>query len=300
MPLLEALVDKDAVHGEADVTVPWWSYGKTVLASAALTLVAEGRLQLDKPVHNKPFTLRQLLQHRAGLRCYGSLRNYHSDVAAGSEPWSSDKMLRQADADKLGYEPGKGWAYSNIGYFIVRTLIEQQTGLSLGYALNQLVFGPLGMSGIEVARTRADLDATAWGNAQRYHPEWVYHGLLIGSPTAAAIFLHRLFDGDLLPPELLVIMQDAHPVDGVSSGRPWRSTNYGLGLMIGSGELPGVYVGHTGGGSGSTAAVYQLTAGSTEAPVRLTAAAFAPLDNSGIVESHVMELARRAIAERLG
>ena len=154
------------------------------------------------------------------------------------------------------------------------------------------MFGPLGISSIEVAHTRADLDATAWGNTQRYHPEWVYHGLLIGAPTAAALFLYRLLTGDLLPPELLIEMQDAYPVDGVSAGRPWRSTSYGLGLMIGSGEIPGVFVGHTGGGPGSTAAVYQLATGMTDADARPVAAAFAPADDPGIVESHAMELAR--------
>ena len=294
MPLIEAFVQEDAVHGEADITVPWWSYGKTVLASAALTLVAHGRLQLDKPVNNKPFTLRQLLQHRAGLRCYGTLRSYHADVSAGVDPWSTGEMLRRVDADTLAYEPGQGWGYSNIGYLMVRHLIENATGEPIGQALNQLVLNPLGIVGVEVAQTPDDLDATAWGNTRRYHPGWVYHSLLIGSPTAAVLFLHRLLSGDLLPPELLMEMQDAHPVDGVTAGRPWRSTNYGLGLMIGSDEMPGLYVGHTGGGPGSTAAVFHLTADTTGAHVRPTAAAFAPLDDPGVVESHVLDLTRRA------
>ena len=300
MNSVEAQVVEGVVHGDADVTVPWWSYGKTVLASAALTLVAQGRLRLDDPVHNKPFTLRHLLQHRAGLRCYGTLRSYHADVAAGAEPWSTDEMLRRADADALAYEPGKGWAYSNVGYHVVRELIEHGTGSPLGPALNRLVFHPLGVSGVSVARTPGDLDATAWGNPRRYHPGWVYHGLLIGSPTAAALFLHRLLDGDLLPPELSATMKDAHAVDGVASGRPWRSTGYGLGLMIGGGELPGVYAGHTGGGPGSTAAVYRLTSGTTETSARPTGAAFAPLDDPGTVEARAMELAHRATAWTFG
>jgi D-alanyl-D-alanine carboxypeptidase len=289
--LITALVQEDSVHTDADTPVPWWSYAKTVLASAALALVAEGRLQLDDPVRGKPFTLRHLLQHRAGLRCYGTLRAYHAAVAEGEHPWPVEEMLRRVDADTLAYEPGQGWAYSNVGYFLVRNLVEGEAGMPLGPALESLVFRPLGISSVTVAREPADLDVTAWGNTRRYHPDWVYHGLLVGTPSAAALFLHRLLAGNLLPPDLLIAMHDGHAVGGTIPGRPWKTANYGLGLMIGQGEPSGDYVGHTGGGPGSTSAVYQRTEGIMGARVRCTAAAFAPVDDPGMVEAQAMELA---------
>ena len=289
--LITALVREDSVHTDADAPVPWWSYAKTVLASAALALVAEGRLQLDDPVRGKQFTLRHLLQHRAGLRCYGTLGDYHAAVAEREHPWPVDEMLRRVDADTLAYEPGHGWAYSNVGYFLVRNLIEGEAGMPLGPTLERLVFSPLGISGVTVAREPADLDATAWGNTRRYHPDWVYHGLLVGTPSAAALFLHRLLAGNLLPPDLLTAMHDGHAVGDTVPGRPWKTANYGLGLMIGQGEPSGDYVGHTGGGPGSTSAVYQRILGITGAHVRCTAAAFAPVDDPGMVEAQAMELA---------
>ena len=267
---------------DSDLPAPWWSFGKTVLASAALVLVAQGRLRLDEPLPGRPFTLRQLLGHRAGLRCYGGLREYHAAVAAGEQPWSLDELLRRVRAEELAYEPGSGWAYSNVGYALVRTLIEQAAGEPLGPALQRLIFAPLGVAGVFVAEEPADLDGSAWGNARRYHPGWVYHGLLVGPASAAVSFLDRLLSGRPLPPGLLAAMRDAHPVDGTDPGRPWRTTNYGLGLMIGEGELPGTYVGHTGGGPGRTAAV---------SPGRFTAAAFAPVDEPGVVEKRAMALA---------
>ena len=160
-------------------------------------------------------------------------------------------MLRRVDANTLAYEPGHGWAYSNVGYLLVRNLIEHEAGTRLGPALERLVFGPLGICGVSVAQIPSDLDLTAWGNTRRYYPGWVYHGLLVGSPGAAALFLHRLLAGNLLPIDLLTAMQDGHRVGGAIPGRPWRTANYGLGLMLGQGEPPGQYVGHTGGGPGS-------------------------------------------------
>ena len=47
--------------------VPWWSFTKTALAAAALQLVARGQLGLDDRIDGRPYTLRQLLQHRAGV-----------------------------------------------------------------------------------------------------------------------------------------------------------------------------------------------------------------------------------------
>ena len=276
---------------DAGPPVPWWSYGKTVLASAALALVAQGRLQLDELVRGKPFTLRQLLGHCAGLRCYGTMPAYHAAVAAGGDPWSAEEMLRRVDAGTLAYEPGHGWDYSNVGYLLVRNLIETAAGVPLGAALQHLAFTPLGIVGVTVARDSTDLDVTAWGNARRTHPGWVYHGLLVGPPEAAALFLHRLLAGHLLSPNLLAAMQDAHRVGGAIPGRPWATAGYGLGLMIGQGQPPGEYVGHTGGGPGSTSAVYQHVGGDPAGGARLTAAVFAPVDDPGVVEARAMELA---------
>jgi CubicO group peptidase (beta-lactamase class C family) len=139
--------DGAAAEGTGPEPVPWWSFTKTVLAAAALALVADGRFRLDAPVRARPFTLRQFLQHRAGL-------------------------------------------------------IEDATGQDLGAALDRLVLGPLG-------------------------------------------------------------------------------------LMVSIGDTGVTYVGHTGGGPGSTAAVYQCGR-----EPRRTAAAFAPVEDPAAVERCAMELAQ--------
>ena len=288
---ITAVVHGTEIRADTDAPVPWWSYGKTVLAGAALALVAQGRLHLDELVRGKPFTLRQLLGHRAGLGCYGGLRAYHDAVAAGEHPWTSEEMLRRVEAALPSYEPGHGWGYSNVGYLMVRELIETAAEKPLSAALDSLVFEPLGISGVVVAQEPADLDTTAWGNARGYHPGWVYHGLLVGPPVAAVLFLHRLLAGQLLPPDLLAAMHDAYPVGGVIPGRPWTTAGYGLGLMIGQGVPAGEYVGHTGGGPGSTSAIYQRAGPPIGAGARRTAAAFAPLDEPGPVEARATALA---------
>jgi CubicO group peptidase (beta-lactamase class C family) len=261
--------------------VPWWSFGKTVIAAAALALVRDGRLALDDPLANRPYTLRQLLQHRAGLTEYGRLPAYHGAVSRNEDAWPADEMLMRTAADRLVYEPGKDWGYSNIGYYFVRRLIEQATDRTLGDALDGLVLRPLGIVGVRFAADRAHY-------APDYDPRWVYHGLLVGPIAQAALLLQSLLAGDLLPSPLLSAMCVRYPVDGPISDRPWKSPFYGLGLMIGettSGEL---IAGHTGGGPGSAVAVYHRLDRPTG-----TAAAFEPGGLDATVEATCVGLLGR-------
>ena len=141
-----------------DTTLPWWSFTKTVLAAAALTLVRDGLVVLDHSVAEGPFSLRQLLRHEAGLADYCELTDYHTAVASHENPWPVDDMLRRLDASRLRYAPGDGWRYSNVGYLFVARLIKPLPGLSLEEALNQRIFTPLGLSRVRLAKTRADLE----------------------------------------------------------------------------------------------------------------------------------------------
>jgi CubicO group peptidase (beta-lactamase class C family) len=268
--------------------VPWWSFTKTVLAAAALMLVARGRLSLDAEIPARGYTLRQLLQHTAGVPNYGGLAAYHEAVARGDAPWSEAELIRRAGADDLLFRPGDGWMYSNIGYLHVRRIVEAATGDDLQTALHRLIFSPLGLDSVSVPQTQADLDRTAWGNAARYHPGWVYHGLLIGTPADAAMLLHRLMGGALLPDELLMEMRAPRLLEWARvDGRPWRMPGYGLGLMIDGDSPAGRAMGHTGGGPGSTAAVYHFP--DRDPPV--TTAAFATTEDQGLVEHEAVALA---------
>ena len=135
-----------------------------------------------------------------------------------------------------------------------------------------------------------DLDNCAWGNKDGYHPGWVYHGLLIGPAREALRLLRRLLAGALLPAELLARMTTPHWLDGVMPGRPWLRAGYGLGLMIGEMEGAGRAIGHSGGGPGSTNAVYHFP---DLSPAR-TVAVFAESEEDGMAESLALRLALRS------
>jgi CubicO group peptidase (beta-lactamase class C family) len=246
---------------DADRLVPWWSFTKTVLAAAALVLVRDGLVGLDEPVDDKPYTLRHLLQHRSGLVNYGGVRAYHEAVERGDNPWPIPELLDRLDAGRLRYPPGEGWDYSNVGYLVVGQLIETLAGSTLNEAWRRLVMGPLEIENVRIAQEREDLEQVTMDSAEGYHPGWVYHGLLVGSVSDSVLLLERLLSGDLLSSGLLQEMLTPFVLPGPVPERPWEVPGYGLGVMVGETSSGLKVAGHTGGGPGSTIAVYRVLAG---------------------------------------
>jgi CubicO group peptidase (beta-lactamase class C family) len=270
----------------SELPVPWWSFTKTVLAATALTLVRDGLIGLDDLLPDRPFTLRHLLRHEAGLADYGELVDYHAAVANGESAWSASEMLQRLDGDRLRHSPGTGWRYSNVGYMLVGGLIERLTDLPLDDAVAERALIPLGLSNVRFAKTRADLQAPHMGFTADYDPGWVFYGLLIGPVSQAALLLDRLFNQDLLPGNLLQQMQTTRTLGGPIQGRPWVAPGYGLGLMQGpiAGGL--TLSGHTGGGPGSIIAVYRACDGNASA----CCAVFEAGASEGTVEQRVAEI----------
>lgn len=256
-----------------------YSFTKTLMAAAALRLVDRGRLDLDHPLDEAAapgpvggrITLRQLLHHDAGLADYGGIPAYHAAVRAGQEPWTDDEFWDRTGAGRLQFEPGRGWAYSNIGYMLVRRILCRETGAGFADTLADLVLDPLGVADAFVPVTRADLEMLESGPsrylgnggppvpvAARYHPGWVSHGVVAATPDAAATLLHGIMTGALLPPSLLAQMTAARRVADPMPGRPWIEPGYGLGLMADMAPGGSGAAGHTGGGPGCSPAVFHF------------------------------------------
>lgn len=275
--------------GAASALFPWWSFTKTVLAVCVLRLWEQGRLDLHERLPGRPFTLHHLLQNRAGVPDYGRLPDYHAAVARGDTPWSRNELWERVQADRLDFEPGTGWSYSNVGFLLVRELIEAQTGQDLGAAIFTLVTEPLGLTSVRLASSTSDFADVYWEPMRGYDPRWVYHGCLIGTPGDACRLLHALFTGQLLRPEALDRMLERHHLGGGIPGRPWTSHGYALGLMSGEMGSAGRVVGHSGGGPGCVNAVYHFP----DFARPMTGASFTDGTDEGRAEFEVLRIALR-------
>ena len=112
-------------------------------------------------------------------------------------------------AEPLVFAPGTGWAYSNVGYLLVRRLIEAACGEGLAGVLQSRILAPLGLRASRLAQVPADMLETVFEGGHGYHPGWAFHGFVIGPVAEAALALHRLLDGDLLTPASRAAMLDA-------------------------------------------------------------------------------------------
>jgi D-alanyl-D-alanine carboxypeptidase len=101
-----------------------YSITKTFTAALVLQLCEEGRLSLDDRLARwfpridraERISIRQLLNHTAGIPDYGDIRAYHDSVrSSSSTPWSFERFASETFEKGLRFEPGKGWAYSNPG-----------------------------------------------------------------------------------------------------------------------------------------------------------------------------------------
>ncbi|MCA0940561.1 beta-lactamase family protein [Salipiger pacificus] len=264
---------------------PYWSFTKTVLAVCALKLVEAGKLRLDTPRAGEAFTLRQLLDHTAGLPEYCALPAYRDAVAANEEPWPRDHLYAATMAQGLRFAPGRGWAYSNLGYMLVRERIEEAAGQPFAALLAEAITRPLGLQSIALAARRADFARVHWPEAQGYHPGWVYHGCLTGTGLDAARLLQALFSGALLSPATLEQMLRRHSLGGPIEGRPWTDCGYSLGLMNGRAGTAGRALGHSGGGPFCVNAVYHFP----EAVPPVTVASFASGPAEGAAENAAVD-----------
>jgi D-alanyl-D-alanine carboxypeptidase len=283
----------DGTEGECgDVTArfPYWSFTKTVIAICALKLCEDGVIDLDARLDDENYTLRQLLNHTAGLPDYGALPEYRRGVAADETPWPREKLLGAVLAKGPLFAAGEGWSYSNVGYMLAREQIEAASGLSFARLVTDLVCRPLGLTSIELATTRDQFSHLYWKAGKHYHPGWVYHGCLVGTAEDAARLLHGLFSGKLLSAAMFEQMLSRHPLGGAMAGRPWTDCGYGLGLMTGSMGDNGRAIGHSGGGPFSVNAAYHFL----DRDIPVTVACFTNGEDEGKAE---FQAARFAQAE---
>lgn len=123
------------------------SVGKQFTATAVMMLVEQKKIALDDPVSKyldvpdtwKGITIRRLLTHTSGLGDYPEAFDMRKD-------YTEDEEFEMVTAQKLEFQPGEKWRYSNLGYVTLGILIHKVSGKFYGDFLQEHVFQPLGMN----------------------------------------------------------------------------------------------------------------------------------------------------------
>jgi len=278
--------ENQMITTENDPIVAWWSFAKTIIATAALKLVEKGELSLDSKYYGLEGNLKELLNHHSGLTDYEISKAYHQAVSRGDQAWTFEELMEEVNGYDLIAKPGDKFRYSNIGYYYIRKLIEEKMAMSLDEAIQVLLFDALEIE-FRVGQTINDLSFCDYGIIDDYDPKWVYHGMFMGKLSHAVTFLNCLMRGDILKDETLLLMKDTEVFNFDVGDRPWQVPGYALGLMVNKEDNERYCLGHTGAGPGSVLAIYHFPSTSKALTVGCVMAA----DDQSLVENQLMKIA---------
>jgi len=253
----------------ADAQCPIYSITKTLTAICALRLSERGALNLTDPVAawcsdvdlRGDVTVAHLLRHTSGLGDYGPLPEYHDAVRSHpSDPWSRRQFLDAVLPRGLCFEPGRGWAYSNIGYMLLREVLQHAAGRTFAEVVHELVAAPLALQHTRVIDTidgwstcvpgfgpEVDVDGQPVDVRPVYHPGWCAPGVAVSTAEEVTRVIDALLAGQILEPRSLAEMLTLAPI---SPGAPGVAHAYGMGIASEIASPRGANYGHGGGGPG--------------------------------------------------
>jgi CubicO group peptidase (beta-lactamase class C family) len=191
--------DPDSPPLPRDAIFPILSISKPFTATAAMILVNDGLLGLNRPVQEyvpefegegkQEVMVHHLLTHTSGLRD----EDVHQDVAdklrdgrITALPYLASprfeaspagfRYLSQAFGAPLSYRPGAEMSYSTIGFLLLGEVLRRVSGLPLPTFLRQRIFDPL-----ELRDTHAGLPETLRPRLVRRRPN--VPGAFFDDPT---------------------------------------------------------------------------------------------------------------------
>ena len=137
------------------------SCSKQFTAMSVMLLVHDGKLRYDDkltsvfpdfPPYGKAITIRQLLNHTAGLPDYEDLMDA-AEKRNGAPMWTATHQIQDAEVLDLlkrettaKFAPGSQWSYSNSAYVVLGLVVAKISGKPFREFLRERIFAPLKMS----------------------------------------------------------------------------------------------------------------------------------------------------------
>jgi CubicO group peptidase (beta-lactamase class C family) len=237
------------------------SMNKMFTAVAIAQLAERGKLSFDDPLSKflpdfpdkesaEKIKIKQILTHTAGLGGYFSRKFVESSRALYR---TVDDMMKLAKEEKIQFEPGSKWQYSNTGFLVLGAVVEKVSGQTYYDYVRENIYRPAGMINsdcYELDRVNANL---AVGYEKEYTDDGIrfknniFSHVLRGGPQGGGYstvedllkFDVALRSGKLVGKEYVKLLLSAKP--------ELKSPDYGYGFQIDTGRQ---IAGHSGGFDG--------------------------------------------------
>jgi CubicO group peptidase (beta-lactamase class C family) len=166
---------------QENTTLMIYSMSKTITAAAILQLVEQGRISPDDPItkyltdipYGKEVTIRHLLSQTSGIPNPIPLRWVHlvNEHLQFDEHSALQAILKENS--ELDFVPGKKYAYSNISYWLLGSLIEKVSGTSYEDYVRRNIFQRLNIAPDEIDFAIP----SSQHHAKGYLPKWSFLNL---------------------------------------------------------------------------------------------------------------------------
>jgi len=252
------------------------STSKQFVATSIAMLSLQGKLDLDADIHTvlpdlpdygKPVTIRQMVNHSSGIQDYMPILaavygNLDGNFYPGEEVF--DYLYRM---NRLDFEPGSQYAYSNSAYLLLAQAVEAVSGRTMREFAKENIFKPLGMNNThfhdnhrQLIKHRADGYLKANGQWQLHNTnlEVVGDGGVYSTVGDLVTWYNNFADNRLPGGDRLIeiLTTPATYSEGSAKYRTWP-TEYSFGnmyLQFGGKTL----FGHSGGFVGFISAPYRI------------------------------------------
>jgi N-acyl-D-amino-acid deacylase len=168
------------------------SISKPITAVAILQLIEQNKLKLDDKVFEalnfeddikaagdkfdprlREITIRHLLEHRGGWDRNRSFDAMFQSVRFAKQvgvktPADQAAVIKAMFSQKLDFDPGEHYAYSNFGYCLLGRVIEKVSGQDYADYVQEKVLAPIGITTMRIGATR--LDGRAKNEVRYYQP----------------------------------------------------------------------------------------------------------------------------------
>jgi CubicO group peptidase (beta-lactamase class C family) len=251
------------VPNNIDTKLNLGSMNKMFTATAIAQLVEKGLLSYEDTLNTfvdeswlpneitSKVTLHHLLTHTSGLGSYFNKTYMNSSRALFRKLDDYKPLVKD---EKLAFEPGERFRYSNTGMFLLGVVVESITGQSYFEYIRENIYKPAGMKNSDCYEMDRPVENLAIGYSSDLKSKYgwqnnLYLHVIKGGPAGGGFStvgdLHRFAQaiqkGKLVSVDSLKILRKDHKGD-----------NYGYGFSLEEGPN-GKVVGHSGGFSGINA-----------------------------------------------
>ena len=132
------------------------SISKQFIAMCIAILTEQGKLSFDDdirtylpemPDYGNQITIRHLLHHTSGIREYLALVNLIGRPEGSVFGYTTRELVELLSRQqKLNFEPGSQFSYTNSGYFLLAEIVTRVSGMKASTFAQENIFEPLGMT----------------------------------------------------------------------------------------------------------------------------------------------------------